>query len=119
MSAAGLVGTGFIGPVHVEALRRLGIPVQAVVGSTPERSRTAAARLGIPAAYDDFDELLTDPAVKVVHLTSPNRLHFEQSRKALLAGKHVVCEKPLAMTAAETHELTQLAGSVRQISAVC
>src|SRR5262245_7481786 len=92
---AAVVGTGFIGPVHVEALRRLGHTVTGVLGSTPERGRTAAERLGLPRAYADLDELLADPAVQVVHVTSPNRYHFDQCRRCLAAGKHVVCEKPL------------------------
>ena len=116
---AGLVGTGFIGPVHVEALRRLGRTVHAVVGSTPERGRDAAQRLGIPRAYDTLDALLADPAVQVVHLTSPNRLHREQCRKVLAAGKHVVCEKPLALTTTETAELVALAARTPVVVAVC
>ena len=113
-----VVGTGFIGPVHVEALRRLGLPVLGVLGSSPERSREAAARLGLPRAYSDFAHLLADPAVTVVHLASPNRLHFAQCQAALAAGKHVVCEKPLAMTAAETRELVRLAAASGRIAAV-
>lgn len=113
-----VVGTGFIGPVHVEALRRLGRPVVGVLGSSPDRGRAAAARLGVPRAYADYDDLLADPAVRAVHLTSPNREHFAQCRQALAAGKHVVCEKPLAMTAAETAELVALADRAGVVAAV-
>ncbi len=116
--SAALVGTGFIGPVHAEALRRLGRPVVGVLGSTPEKGKEAATRLGIPRAYDTFDDLLADPAVRVVHLTSPNRFHLDQCRRALAAGKHVVCEKPLAMTAAETAELVALARRTPLVAAV-
>src|SRR5205823_5101643 len=108
---AAVVGTGFIGPVHVEALRRLGVPVLGVVASSAAKARAAAHALHVPRAYDSFDAMLADPAVQVVHLASPNRLHFEQCRAALAAGKHVLCEKPLAMTAIETQELTRLAES--------
>jgi predicted dehydrogenase len=113
-----LVGTGFIGPVHVEALRRLGRPVVGVLGSSRARGEAAARSLGIPRAYGDFGELLADPAVSVVHLASPNRLHFEQCRQALAAGKHVLCEKPLAMTAAEAAELAALAERAPLVAAV-
>src|SRR5215472_12088801 len=94
-----LVGTGFIGPVHLEALRRLGRPVVGVLASSPEKGRKTAQELGLPKAYENYEALLADPDVGVVHLASPNRLHYEQCRLALAAGKHVVCEKPLAMSA--------------------
>jgi predicted dehydrogenase len=103
---AAVVGTGFIGVVHVEALRRLGVEVLGVVGSSPER---AAAKPGLPDAYPSFDAMLADERVQVVHITSPNHLHFEQARAVLEAGKHVVCEKPLAMDSSETGELLALA----------
>jgi predicted dehydrogenase len=103
---AAVVGTGFIGVVHVEALRRLGVEVTGVVGSTPER---AAAKPGLPAPYPSFEAMLADPAVDVVHLTTPNHLHYPQVRDTLAAGKHVVCEKPLAMNSEETAELLRLA----------
>jgi predicted dehydrogenase len=74
---AAVVGTGFIGVVHVEALRRLGIEVTGIVGSTPERAAEKAQTAGLPAPYPSFEAMLADPAVEVVHLTTPNRLHFE------------------------------------------
>lgn len=115
---AAVVGTGFIGPVHVEAIRRLGHRVVGILGSTPAKSQTAAGELGLEKGYADFAEILADPAVEVVHLASPNRLHFEQCRQAIDAGKHVVCEKPLAMTSAETAELVTLAAAAPVVTAV-
>ena len=102
---AGVVGTGFIGAVHVDALRRLGVEVAGVVGSSPKRA--AAKRLA--PVYESYDALLADERVDVVHLTTPNHLHYPQVKAALEAGKHVVCEKPLALTAAESGELVALA----------
>ena len=102
---AGVVGTGFIGAVHVDALRRLGVEVTGVVGSSPERA--AAKRLAPP--YESYEALLADKRVDVVHLTTPNHLHYSQVKSALEAGKHVVCEKPLTLTAAESGELVALA----------
>lgn len=104
-----VVGTGFIGPVHVEGLRRAGQHVVGILGSTPEKSRQAAAMLGLETAYGDLDELLSDRRVGSVHLTTPNRLHFEQASRVLNAGKHVMCEKPLAMNSVETAQLVALA----------
>ena len=102
---AAVVGTGFIGAVHVDALRRLGVEVRGVAGSTPER----ASSKGLAPAYDSFEALLADERIDVVHVTTPNRLHFPQAKQALAAGKHVVCEKPLALTSGESAELVELA----------
>ncbi|HEY8744038.1 MAG TPA: Gfo/Idh/MocA family oxidoreductase, partial [Chloroflexota bacterium] len=113
-----LIGTGFIGPVHVEALRRIGVPVVGVLGSSPERSRQGAAALGVARAYASLDELLADAAVQVVHITSPNSAHYEQARRSLEAGRHVVCEKPLALTSAETGALVALAARSGRVAAV-
>ena len=113
-----VVGTGFMGPAHVEALRRLGIPVMGILGSSLEKSQRAAANLGLPKAYGRFDDLLADSEVQAVHLTTPNRLHFAEARAALLAGKHVLCEKPLAMNTAESAELVQIAQQSRLAAGV-
>lgn len=118
MSVA-LVGTGFIGPIHAEALRRLGKRVAGVLGSTPEKSAEAARRLGAERGYASFADLLADPAVASVHLTSPNRLHAEQAEAALRAGKAVVCEKPLAMNSAESRRLVALAAETGLPNATC
>ena len=114
-----LVGTGFIGPVHLEALRRLNRPVAGILASSPEKSRQAAQSLGVARGYVDFAELLADRAVGVVHITSPNRHHYEQCRQALAAGKHVVCEKPLAKNTKESGELVALAERGGVVAAVC
>ncbi len=107
--AAAVIGAGFIGPVHVEGLRRAGVRVAGILGSTPEKSRRAAAALGIPKGYASLDELLADRDVAAVHVTSPNRHHFPQVKTILAAKKHVLCEKPLAMSAVESAELVRLA----------
>ena len=108
---AGVVGTGFIGVVHVDALRRIGVDVKGVVGSSPER----AGAKGIAPVYASYGDLLADDEVDVVHLTTPNNLHYTQVKQALDAGKHVVCEKPLAMTSTETAELVELAERSRLV----
>lgn len=104
-----IVGTGFMGPAHTEGLRRLGMNVAGILGSSAEKSRRAAAELGISKAYGDFSELLADGDIDAVHITSPNRHHFAQASQALRAGKHVHCEKPLAMTSTESSALVELA----------
>ena len=112
-----VIGTGFIGTVHVEALRRIGVQVRGVLGSSPKRGRARADALAVVNAYDDLDDLLADETVDVVHVASPNHLHLSQSKAILAAGKHVVCEKPLAMTAAESAELVRQAAATGLVNA--
>src|SRR3981189_2409896 len=114
---AAVIGTGFIGTVHVEALRRIGVQVRGVLGSTPERGAARARTLGVPRAYGSLDELLADETVQVVHVTSPNDLHVSQSKAILAAKRHVVCEKPLTVSASESSELVALAAESRLVNA--
>jgi predicted dehydrogenase len=116
---AAVVGVGFIGVAHVEALRRLGVNVAGVVGSSPERARRKAAAANVPKVYESYDELLGDRRVDVVHVASPNHVHADQVRAALDAGKHVVCEKPLALTTADTADLVGRARDSGLVNAVC
>jgi predicted dehydrogenase len=104
-----VVGAGFIGPVHVEALRRLGIGIVGILGADRAESQSAKEKLDLPKAYESYDEVLRDGAVQSVHLAVPNRRHYEMARRALAAGKHVMCEKPLAMNSKESAELVALA----------
>ncbi len=115
---AAVIGTGFIGTVHVEELRRIGVDVRGVLGSTPERGAARADALSVNHAYGSLDEILADPSVHVVHVTSPNNLHVPQASAILAAGKHVVCEKPLAMTAAESAGLVAQAEASGLVNAV-
>ena len=114
---AAVIGTGFIGTVHVEALRRIGVQVHGVLGSTPERGAARAQSLGVPRAYDSLGDLLRDPRVEVVHVTSPNDLHLPQTLAILAAGRHVVCEKPLAMSASESRQLVDAAAASGLVNA--
>jgi predicted dehydrogenase len=114
-----VVGAGFIGPVHVEALRRLGLSVRGILGRDEAESQGAKRTLGLDRAYWSFDEILDDPAVHAVHLAVPNVLHYDFAKRALVAGKHVMCEKPLAMTSAQSGELVELAKSRRLAAGVC
>jgi predicted dehydrogenase len=114
----GIAGTGFIGPAHLEALRRNNVRVTGLVESTAESARDKAAQMGIEKAYASFEEMLADPGIDVVHLATPNHLHFPQARAALEAGKHVVCEKPLAMNSMESAELVGLAAESKLVNAV-
>jgi predicted dehydrogenase len=114
-----VVGAGFIGPVHVEALRRLGLPVRGILGCDDAESQRAKKTLGLPKAYGSLDEVLADSTVQSVHLAVPNVLHYEFAKRAITAGKHVLCEKPLAMTSKESGELVELAKGKKLAAAVC
>ena len=116
---AGIVGVGFIGVAHAEALRRIGVRVGGVVGSTPERTRAKAEAAGLPHVHEDYAAMLADPAIDVVHVASPNHVHAEQVLAALDAGKHVVCEKPLGLSTTETDRLRRAAADSGRVAAVC
>jgi predicted dehydrogenase len=116
---AGVVGVGFIGVAHVEALRRLGVDVVGVVGSTRARAQAKADAANLPTVYESVDALVADPAIDVVHVASPNHAHAEQARAVLDAGKHVVCEKPLALTSEDTADLVARAAASGLVNAVC
>ncbi len=114
----GVVGTGFIGPAHIEALRRLpNVEVTALCEFSMELATAKAAQLGIERACT-FDQLLAMDDIQCVHICTPNFLHFSQAKAALLAGKHVVCEKPLAKDLHEAEELVALAAKTGLVNAV-
>lgn len=113
-----IVGTGFIGPVHLEALRRIGVTVSGIVERDAATAAAKAAELGVPKGYASFEAALADPAVDVVHLAVPNHLHAPYAKATLAAGKHVLCEKPLAMNSVESAELAALARASDRVAAV-
>ena len=113
-----VIGSGFIGTVHIEALRRIGVNVTGLLGSTRDRAAARAEQVDVGRAYASLDELLDDDRVDVVHVTSPNELHYPQVKAILAAGRHVVCEKPLAMTADESGDLVRLAAASGLVNAV-
>lgn len=116
---AAVIGTGFIGTVHVQALRRLGVDVRGVLGSSPKRGKERAQAMSVARAYDSLEDLLADESIDVVHVTTPNHAHYPQVKSILGAGKHVICEKPLAMTSVESAEMVDLANASGKVAAVC
>ncbi|MDY6845834.1 MAG: Gfo/Idh/MocA family oxidoreductase [Chloroflexota bacterium] len=114
----GVIGVGFIGPAHMEAIRRQGFEVLALAEGNQELAKKAAERLLIPKAYGNWKDLVADPDVDVVHVASPNYLHYAHAKGALEAGKHVICEKPLAMTSKESGELVKIAARKKRVNAV-
>jgi len=105
-----MIGTGFMGRVHTEAIRRLGnVEVVAVADITAELAGRFARQAGVPRSTGDYRTLLSDPEVEAVHVCTPNALHHPISKAFMLAGKHVLCEKPLAVSAAEAKDLVEVA----------
>jgi predicted dehydrogenase len=97
-----IFGTGFMGRVHTEAIRRLGnVEIVAIAGSSNDRARKFADEVSIERFTGNYRDLLTDPSIDAVHICSPNSLHFEQAMNSMAAGKHILCEKPLASTVEE------------------
>jgi len=112
-----VAGLGFIGPAHIEALRRIpNIEVVAISDIDEATARAKARELGIERSTADFDDLLSDE-IESVHICTPNNLHYEMAKKALNAGKHVICEKPLATTVEEAEELVALAKQKKLVNA--
>jgi predicted dehydrogenase len=115
----GVIGTGFIGPAHIEALRRTGLAdVVALADVNDEIAKAKADELSVPQSYGDYKALLADPEIDIVHVCTPNHLHYSMSKEAMLAGKHVVCEKPLAMNSAEAAELVRIAKEKGVVNAI-
>jgi predicted dehydrogenase len=115
----GLVGPGFVGAHHIDAVRRLGfVDVVAIAASTEASARRKADALGVPKAYGSYEALAADPAVHVVHNTTPNYLHVPVILAALAHRKHVISDKPLAMTGAASRQLLDAANEAGVVHAV-
>jgi predicted dehydrogenase len=115
-----IFGTGFMGRVHLEGVRRVeSIEVGAIVGRTAESARRLGAGFSIPTLATDYREVLRDPTIDAVHICTPNAQHFSMAKDALLAGKHVLCEKPLATSVEEGEELVSLAARQGLRNCVC
>src|SRR5262249_57083666 len=106
----GIVGAGFVATHHLDAIRRLGfVEIIGLAASTYESARRHAETLGVRRPYPSYQALVADPDVQVVHVTTPNYLHAPVIREAIAHGKHVVCDKPLAVSAPEALELWRAA----------
>ena len=115
----GVIGAGFIGPVHIEALRRLGyVQVAALADNNQELANAKARQFYVPKGYGDFTDLINDPNVDCVHITTPNSLHYPMAKAAIAAGKHLLCDKPLAMTSVQSGELVRLAKEAGVVAAI-
>ena len=105
-----IIGTGFMGRVHLEAVRRLEfVEAAAVAGRNADAAQRLGAGISIPVITGDYRKIVRDPAIDAVHICTPNAQHFLMAKEALQAGKHVICEKPLATSVEEGEELISLA----------
>ncbi len=105
-----VIGSGFMGKVHTEAIRRLGnVDVVAVAASPARDARAVAHHFDVPHSTGNWKSLVEDPEVEAVHLCTPNALHFPMAKAFMEAGKHVLCEKPLAVSSTEAAEMVRLA----------
>ncbi|HEX8304316.1 MAG TPA: Gfo/Idh/MocA family oxidoreductase [Jatrophihabitans sp.] len=115
---AAIIGTGFIGGVHAHAVRAAGGEVAAVLGSSPDSTASGVKALGARRGVADLAELVAAPDIDVVHICTPNRTHLEMAEAALAAGKHVICEKPLATSVLDARRLTDLAREAGRVASV-
>jgi predicted dehydrogenase len=116
----GIVGTGFAASSHLDALARIrGVEVAGVVGSSEDRARVAADRLGVERVFPDLDALLDDGSIDAIHNCTPNHLHADVTLASLAAGKHVLSEKPLAMDSAQAGHLVDAARASDRVTGVC
>ncbi|MGH2953846.1 MAG: Gfo/Idh/MocA family protein [Solirubrobacterales bacterium] len=114
----GIVGAGFIGRVHARSARLAGGRIVGVAASTPERADAVGRELGAERGFASAEELVASADVDVVHVCTPNHLHLPLALAALAAGKHLVCEKPLALDAAGAAELAGAAGAAGTVATV-
>ncbi|PLR76700.1 dehydrogenase [Bacillus sp. V3-13] len=116
----GIIGTGFSASSHIEALRRIPeVEVAAISSRSLEKAKQCAEKFGIQKAFGNANELIHDPEIEAIHNCTPNYLHYEINREVLLANKHLLSEKPLAMDSKESNELKELAEKSNSVSAVC
>lgn len=107
---AGVIGTGFIGPAHIEALRRIGnVEVSAISSIDEESARVISEKYNIGKIYSRWQDIINDPEIEVIHNCTPNNLHFDINKAAILNGKHIISEKPLTISSKESEELCSLA----------
>ncbi|MFE7068262.1 Gfo/Idh/MocA family protein [Microbacterium sp. NPDC057658] len=114
----GILGGGFMARVHRTAARDAGGALRAVATRSPQGARDAAQLLGAARAEHDAEALLDADDIDVVHICTPNATHADLALRALRAGKHVVCEKPLATTAADAAALAAEAAESGLVAAV-
>ncbi len=115
----GLVGPGFIAQHHIDAVRRLGdVDVVGLAGSSLDSAQRKAAEFKVSESFASYDDLVNDPRIHVVHNTTPSYLHVPVTLAALKAGKHVISDKPLAMTPAECALLRDTAVAAGVVHAV-
>src|SRR4051794_900034 len=105
----GIAGAGFIGGVHARSARLAGAQLAGVAASSLESAENAAAALGAERAFASAEELVQDLGIDVVHICTPNHLHVPLAEAALAAGKHVICEKPIALDADSALRLASVA----------
>ena len=114
-----VIGSGFMGTAHVDALRRVpGVRIVAVASTDRPRAQQLAGQFGIPHVFDDWRALLDRPDVHTIHNCTPNNLHYEVNRAFIEAGKHVLSEKPLTMTSAESADLVRRARAKGVVTAI-
>jgi len=115
----GIIGSGFMGSSHIEALKRVGgVNVLAIASDDEQGMKSLADKFGILNTYSDWEKVINDPEIEVIHNCTPNFLHFEINKAAILAGKHIISEKPLTLNSLESNELVELTKKHNVVNAI-
>lgn len=122
----GLIGTGFMGRAHALAFHNakavfdlpLNLTLAALADADPQRARQCAQSWGFETAHSDWQQLIDDPKVNLIAITTPNHLHFPMTMAALAAGKPVYCEKPLAVSLEQAEQMRQAAKAAGVVTRV-
>lgn len=115
---AGFVGAGFMAEVHSRAARAAGAEIAGIASSSPASAARAKDRLGVEQAYDSVQDLVQDDMIDIIHVCTPNATHAALAEAALKAGKHVICEKPLATNVQDATKLVELAATAGTVATV-
>jgi predicted dehydrogenase len=115
-----IIGAGFVGRVHLEAIRRLGyVQIRGIADPELEKAKQLGMEFSVPRVEPDFRRILEDPSIDAVHVCAPNHLHLPVARAALDAGKHVLCEKPLATSLEDARTLVGAAQKAQRRNCLC
>ncbi len=114
-----VIGSGFMGSAHIEALKRIGgVEVAAIVSKEKDQAENLAERYSIPKVFENWEDVFNEKQIQVIHNCTPNIFHYEINKVAIENNKHIISEKPLTINARQSSELLELLGKHNVVNAV-